>query len=126
MERINVEDNPTQMMATTKSGQEIDMNNCPGTKKVELVQSGEMGVDQFVLPANMPGSKLKELREANRDRMEKFLTKEPAEPNQFQVGDFVQYQEESYEVFKTDPVKGVLIEKEGKKVWVKASAVEKG
>lgn len=124
----NLLDDPYAMVEVkTASGNTIDINNLPGKTKMELIQSGELDIDRFVTPPNMPGKKLKELRLAHREQMKGILDKVK---NEFQVGDMVNYKEKSYEVQKVDPLKGVLLTmKKGgelKDVWVSHTKVEKG
>lgn len=115
---------------STESGRIIDINNIPGKVKQELIQEGELDVDRFIMPANMPGKKLKELREAHRQRLEDSMKQLTTTANEFKVGDFILYKDLTYEVLKTDDEKGVMFEMKkpkGKKyVWVHHSKVAKG
>lgn len=122
------EDAPTQMMGKTKSGYDIDFNNLSGKRRLELVEAGELTTEQFGIPANMPGVKLKEIRERNKQMIEAQLARKNKadESLEFKVGDFITYKEESYEILATDATKGYKIDKGDKKVWVQADSVTKG
>lgn len=115
---------------TTESGRVIDINNLPGKVKMELIMEGEIDVDRFVTPANMPGKKLAELRAAHKSRLDEAMKAMVESKNEFATGDFVLYKDITYEVLKTDEERGVLIErkKDGKvkSVWVHHSKVAKG
>jgi hypothetical protein len=119
------EDAPVTMMVKTKEGN-VDLNNLPGSRRLELIESGEMNIDQFITPANMPGSKLKELRGKYRQQMESRIKKGPDDVEVlYAPGDFVNYKDSSYEVIRTDPKRGLLIDREGQKVWVISNKVSK-
>jgi hypothetical protein len=126
-EVIGDQDNPTSTLVNTKSGDDIDLLNLPGKKKMELVLSGELNIDKFVMPANMPGKKLKELRDAHRTRFQEILDKAQGEEdkeNTFKVEDSVIYKDYACQVLE---IKGSKVkveipddEKAGelKKIWV--------
>lgn len=122
---IDPDDLPVSNFVATESGQEIDLNNLPGTTKVRLIQEGEMKIDAFIAPANLPGKKLQELRERHRESMEAALKKDSI-PNEFQVGEMITFKGKVYEVLKVDSDRGVVIERKGKEVWVHHSKVTKG
>lgn len=56
-------DSQAPMEITSKSGNKYDTNNIPGSKRMELINNGEISADSFIAPANMPGGKLKEMRD---------------------------------------------------------------
>jgi len=129
IEFVGDQDHPTSSLATTAiSGQIVDLQNITGKKKLELIMNGEMGIDQFVTPANMVGSKLKVLREAHRAKVEEQIAK--VKGQDFKVGDFVTFKGKSYEVLKVDSnrVKFEFESDSGDKakVWVAKDKVTKG
>jgi len=50
-----------------KSGEVVDINNIPGVKKLQLIESGQMTIDNFMVPPNCPGKVLKKLQDEHRD-----------------------------------------------------------
>lgn len=103
-------------MVTTISGREVDMMNIPGKAKLDLVESGDLLPSQALsLPANMPGQKLKFIREAKQKVLDKALAKRKSKTSkaskleegstegaavQFGVGDIVEYQGELVEILE--------------------------
>ena len=126
------EDAPASMVTRTlRSNSDIDLNNLSGKTRMQLIDTGELASTSFTMPANMPGRKLAEIKEAQKQRteeaMEKYKkSKEEESPNPYNTGDFIEYKEASYEVLGTDAKKGVLIEKGDKQIWVHQSKVVKG
>ena len=107
----------------------IDLANLPGKKRLQLVRNGDLSVDQFVTPPNMPGKTLKELRERNRETMSKVILDAEPKDNPYKVGDFVLYKDSSTEVLKVDGNKVLVTVVDGdkeKKVWVNYVKVKKG
>jgi hypothetical protein len=146
VETVGDANNPVSVLTQTLNGRVIDMSNLPGAVKIKMIQEGEMGVDAFATPPNMPGHKLRKIREAHRAAMEVVLSKnkeeedelseeekaelEKAEKINWEVGDYVTFQDKVYEVLKTRS-DAVLIEipnKKGKmsKTWVHRAKVTKG
>lgn len=116
------DDGPTSIEVRTVSGDIIDINNLPGVKRKELVANGELDADKLITPANMPGAKLKAMRDAHKAKQEgktEHLTENP-----FVKGDMVIFRNLQVKVLVSDPVKGVRIRaKDGKKVWVSHTSV---
>ena len=144
VETVGDANDPVSVLTRTRNGNNIDLNNIPGLVKARLIIDGQMSIDDFMSPANMPGIKLKKLREEHRAKYEKVLDGiRPAEgeinddqPNEeankvdYPVGSFVMFNDVSYEVFKAKQDK-VLIELTNKnkkivKTWVPKSKVTKG
>ena|SRR5690349_16566481 len=126
------EDGPAQNLVSTRNGFEIDLNNLPGKARVNLINEGELEVDQFIAPPNMPGLKLKALREQHRERIEKAMgaVKQAQPINDFEKGEVVYFQNEPKEILEVDPDKGVLLERlnkknELKRVWTSVSKVKR-
>ena len=119
---------PTSILTATKDGYPIDLQNVPGMTKIRLIKEGQMDIDRFVMPPNMPGKKLVILRQAHREKMEAQIAeidKKEADKNPYKVGDMISYKENTYEVLKVDGER-VQISKDDKEVWVKHTKVEKG
>lgn len=111
------------VIVKTSNGGIYDINNISGRRKLELIKDGEMGIDEFIAPDNMPGKKLKELRDAHRSNLGNALKQ--GEANTFKTGDLVQFKGVATEVTKVDPDKGLLItKKDGTKAWVHHSKVK--
>jgi hypothetical protein len=125
--------NPTSMLTQTRSGDAIDLQNITGRRKLELISTGEMEIDQFVVPPNMPGHKLKELRAHHRSQVEEQLKTliKGKDAKDYGVGDFVSFRGGSYEILKVR-ADGVMLnlklkdEDEAKNVWVPKEKVKKG
>src|SRR3990170_4044498 len=120
------QDEPASVLIDTESKDKIDINNISGKRKARLVMEGEISIDNFLLPSNMPGKQLKELRDRHRSAFDsgiKRLTKDA--PNTYQVGELVKYRESVSEVLEVDSNKGVKIRKrEGGTKWVHHTKVE--
>ena len=141
VETLGNPDDPIASYVKSKSGVVIDLNNCPGVLRAKMVLSGDMGVEAFVSPANMPGAKLKKMREEFAAKLAPSLAKVKANEDEkteefsqnatdFPVGSFVMYKEVSYEVMKNRQ-DAVLIEvmaddNRPQKVWVKKTNITKG
>lgn len=112
---------------TTMVG-EYDVANMPGRLKYQLIKSGEMSVDRFITPPNMPGKKLKELRDAHRARIEEQfgLMESLQETNPYKVGDMVTYKDLVVEVLEVKGPKIKITNSEGKKVLVPFKNVTAG
>lgn len=133
VQTIGAADNPTGLLTKTKSGDVVDLLNMTGLKKMELIDSGNMRMDDFVSPPNMTGLKLKAIREEHRARMEKELArykKQKAKSDvKFKVGEFISYKDQSYEVLKIEGEKlqiEVTVKGKLRKAWVAQSSVTKG
>lgn len=83
------EDTPTSNLVETKSGYPLDLNNLPGRIRRKLIINGDLG-DAFQLPANMPGNKLKAIRDANAEKMR--------EVRELNVGEFIQIGKRIYPI----------------------------
>lgn len=135
---IDLDDSPAENFAKTLSGKTVDLNNLPGKVRQELIDEGEMSIESFVSPANMPGKKLKEMRERFAKNIEDQRKKSNAAKGikdtedailDFKVGELIIFKEISYEVKGVDPVKGLKITKDTdngpKNVWVQPINVKK-
>jgi len=109
-------DEPAVNPIETTSGSSYDTNNISGAKKAQLIMDGELSMDNFINPPNMPGKKLKAMRDRHREGMESYFKKAAEEtPNEYKVGDIVVYRKEATEVLEVDPERGVKIMKLNKK-----------
>lgn len=123
--------NPTTIMTTTPQGRVIDLANCPGSLKREMIETGEMEIDRFVTPPNCPGPKLAAMRKAHRDEYEKVLKPDKTVENPFVIGDMVKSDKgKIYEALEVSPEKGVKVaipQKGGtvKDVWIHHSRLKK-
>jgi hypothetical protein len=115
------EDGPATVMAETSKGRAIDINNVSGKRKVALIESGELSIDSFMTPGNMSGKRLKELREAHRERFEKD---DKDKPNPYVVGNLVKYEGFVSEVLDVDGRKIKVRKANNKTSWVTFSKVE--
>lgn len=95
--------NPTSVMVAG-----YDVMNMPGKIKLELIEKGELEPERFVTPPNMPGKKLKALRDQHAARLdEQFKKKHDKEDsalkdNPYKVSDHVRYQGEVYEIIEIE------------------------
>lgn len=110
----------------TEDGQ-FDLRNLPGRIRRRLIITGQVKAEQFATPANMPGAKLKALREEQKARSDEEGIIEGSElTNPYKVGDIISWKNKVYEVLEVNENK-VKFEKEpGKNVWVPYAKVEKG
>ena len=129
---VGDQDQPTQSLIQTRSGKLVDLQNMPGMVKINLIKEEELGIDQFITPANMPGAKLRVLRERHREIIEAQLTTLAEKTKKdYVVGDFVSFKGGSYEVLKVKE-DGVMISYtlksggEPKNVWIPKKKVKKG
>jgi hypothetical protein len=97
MSRVSIEDSPTQNIVVTHSGYELDMNNLPGKLRAKLIKKGDLNADSIGLPPNMPGTKLKALREQLKNRAKREL-----KATGFKAGELIKYGEHSYELVDVD------------------------
>lgn len=123
---IENEDPSAENLTQTNSGDLIDMNNLPGKKRLTLVAEGELAVEQFVSPANMPGKKLKEMRDRFAETFKSQVDRAGGVPiDEYKPGSLFEYKDGVYEVLAVDPVKGLKIAREYdgklKNVWVNPS-----
>ena len=118
------DDDPASVIVTNIRGEGYDIKNIPGFKRKQLIDDGDISVESFVQADNMPGAKLKKMRD-------KFKKSNPTlapstKPttsiniNTLQIGSLVSYKKIVTEVKKIDLDKGrVLVNnKENKGVWV--------
>jgi hypothetical protein len=127
------DDKTPTAFVTTRSGGIIDVNNVPGVVRARMISSGEVSLNRFVGAENMPGTKLKPIRDRFAASMEKAVekvaTEEASEENPLKVGDMVEYKDNIYEVLKVDGKK-IMIERtingEKKEQWITYTRVQKG
>lgn len=126
---LDSDDKAASTFKITTSGERVDLSNMTGKKRMELIAEGEIPMESFVSPSNMPGKQLKILRERFAKNMEASLNKGKENLPDYQVGDLIIFKDVSYEVKGVDPVKGLKITKETdkgpKNVWVQPTKVEK-
>jgi hypothetical protein len=116
---------PASAMVRTSSGR-YDIHNITGVRKAQLIMEGEVDSDVFISPPNVTGAKLKELRDAHNATMDKAIQNISDVKNEYKKGDLVKYHNIVVEVLDVHDTRGVKITKrEGGKVWVHQSKVEK-
>ena len=114
---------PASVIVHSIRGEGYDIKNLPGFKRKQLIESGDITIDSFVQADNMPGAKLKALRDkfrANNNIAPNTKPTTPIDINTLQVGTLVMYKKIVTEVKKIDLKKNrVLVNnKENKGVWV--------
>lgn len=106
------------------AGSKYDINNMPGVVRNRLIMEGEVTADDFITPPNMPGAKLKALRDEHRSRVEASIRgMEGNKKNTYEVGDIVIYKNIQTEVLEIDDNKLVIMNDKGKKVKVSFTKV---
>jgi hypothetical protein len=88
----------TTNIVHTRSGYPIDLNNCPGKLRRNLVIRGELD-SGFALPDNMPGKVMRE-----RGLLEEKKKLDEAD-KEIKVGEFIQVGKRAYPVVKVDEEK---------------------
>lgn len=112
---LDEQESPASSMVKTEAGYDIDVNNIPGKRKTQMIMDGELTIDEFNTPPNMPGKKLKALRDAANEKHDKNVEavskrkKDSSKDNPYQLGDMVKYGNTSSEVKECDPKRGVKI-----------------
>lgn len=136
------------VMRLKTTGETVDINNIPGVKKLSLIESGEVGVDNFITPPNCPGRILKELRDrhradffqsakvgrailekatkkGNKDKKHKKEKSVATVEDDTKKTNIVMYLDRQTEVYKTrmkdDKEQYLLLNPANKKVWVDAT-----
>lgn len=97
-----------------EGGRVVDINNISGRVKAEMIMNGELDVDRFIAPPNMPGQRLKELRNKHRDNVLKDvnkIVKQAKVSHEFSVGETVLYKGYQTEI--------TTVSKSGEKVKVR-------
>lgn len=119
------DDAPVSVEVETSSGNKIDVNNVSGMKKAELIASGEMEIDRFLAPPNMPGKKLAELRANHRKSMLKSLNViEGEDANPYKVGDLIKFKKHRSEITEIDGAFVMFRSAKNKKLKVHHKRVE--
>ena len=134
-------DGVTVREITTRSGQVYDLNNMPGIKKIDLIESGELAPSQTLsLPANMPGKLLQPIREKRAAALEKSLEKSRAKKNKpaktegntqlespmFEAGATVEYRGEAVQIIEVlqDEGKYIIEKPDEKRVKILYASVK--
>lgn len=114
------EDTPASTIVRTSLGNTYDINNITGAMKKKLIEAGEVSPDTFIVPDNIPGRKLAELRAEINTKQAKSIVKP------FKIGDIVVYRKTNCEVLKVHSKKGVKIRtRDGKSSgWLSFSEVK--
>lgn len=111
------------MVVESASGVKYDVSNISGARKRQLIMDGEIGIDVFVSPPNMPGKKLAAMRAAHAASVQSGIDgevkKAKIKVNPFATGDLVEHKGHVSEVLEVTD-KGVLklIGKKGQKKMV--------
>lgn len=134
---VDVEESDASELTNFEGLGRLDMKNVPGSKKIAAIEAGIARPETFIAPPNMPGHKLKELRERNdlykaveRRKAEKAAKKqakeeikqtvqekveEDADEVVYAVGMQIKYGDIVTEIIDVDEEKGVLIKRPSKK-----------
>jgi hypothetical protein len=90
----DIED-PVSVVVRVNSGQTYDLKNLPGAKRKQLIDAGEISIDKFVQADNMPGYKLKLMRDRfkinNPQLAESNTSVAEIDITKLQKGDLVSY-----------------------------------
>src|SRR5437870_4471391 len=108
---------PATQIMRSESGRAFDANNISGSTKKRLIEEGEMDAGDFGTPDNMPGSKLKEFREAQAEKFNKGNPKAKTNTNPYKLGDVVRFKNhvsEIIEVNKDNPNQVKINKTDGK------------
>ena len=103
VESVAVGEEPATQEVPVEGRGVLDFNNIPGKLKAQLIMSGEVDVDRFIAPPNIPGKKLEALRKEHRSRVLKSIgrieSKEAASiVDKFQVGDIILFNKVACEI----------------------------
>jgi len=118
---------PASVMLTINSGQNYDIKNLPGFKRKQLIENGEASIDSFVQADNMPGYKLKKMRDRFRENNNLVDSSIPfVDIKTLTVDSLVSYRNIVTEAKKINVEKGlVYIKIKGKKEgWVKVEKLK--
>lgn len=124
------EDEPAVAMITTLRGNNYDAKNIPGFLRKRLIDSGEISINTFVKADNLPGHKLKAMRDRFRKNNPNLGPQAPVSDaidfDTLEVGSMVQFKKYVTEVEKINAnEKKVYISKgDGKKAWVAVSKLK--
>lgn len=117
---------PATVIVTNFRGEHYDIKNIPGFKRKQLIDSGDISIESFVQADNMPGAKLKKLRDRFKKSNNIMSDTKPVisiDINKLELGSLVMYRKVVTEVKKIDVKKGKVLVKnrENKDVWVPVS-----
>lgn len=119
---------PATLIITSVSGQGFDTKNISGFKRKQLIDSGDITLESFVQADNMPGAKLKKMRDKFKKDNNMISSKEPIpliDINTLEVGGLVSYRKFVTEVRKINIEKGLVnINYNGKVVWVNVAKLK--
>lgn len=105
---------PASVIVTNVRGEGYDIKNIPGFKRKQLIESGDISIESFVQADNMPGSKLKKLRDRFKlsnnmgTRDSNSASKALLDINDLTVGSLVTYRKVVTEVKKINVKKGLV------------------
>jgi hypothetical protein len=119
---------PATVIITSVSGQGYDIKNIPGFKRKQLIDSGDITVESFVQADNMPGAKLKKMRDAFKSN-NNIVPDDKSTPlidiNTLEIGGLVSYRKFVTEIRKINIEKGLVnINYNGKVVWVNVAKLK--
>ena len=120
---------PASVMVTSTQGQGFDIKNIPGFKRKQLIDSGQINLTSFVMEDNMPGAKLKKLRDAfklNNSMTQGAPSISLIDITSLEEGSLVSYRNTVTEVKKINVEKGlVYINLKGnKKGWINVAKLK--
>lgn len=111
---------PASIMIEAHSGF-YDINNMPGYKRKQLIESGAVSIDRFTQADNVPGHKLKKMRDALKKNLG-FKVKESSSSiidiTTLEIGGLVSYKNTAVEIKELDIKKG--------KVYINVKGLHKG
>lgn len=117
----NEEEEPASVMVHIQGG-EYDIKNLPGYKRKQLIESGQATVGTFIQADNMPGYKLKAMRDRLAGNLGLKEKKSDAitDISTLEEGSLVKFKKHVTEVKKLNPEKNlVYIDIKGvKKGWI--------
>lgn len=123
------QEEPATVLVTVNGNQNYDIKNLPGFKRKQLIESGQLSIDSFIKADNIPGYKLKLMRErfkANNGLVAGNKPEPTIDITKLSVGDLVSYKNTVTEVKEINLTKNsVYIDIKGKKKgWVNISKLK--
>jgi hypothetical protein len=122
------QEEPAAVLVASVNGQEYDIRNIPGFKRKQLIDSGAIKLESFVQADNMPGAKLKKMRD--RFKLSNNMTTGDKPVSEIdittlEVGTLVEYRKVATEVKKINVKKELVsISHGGKTIWVNVAKLK--
>src|SRR6266496_1224126 len=105
-------DELVSVIVTNVHGEGYDIKNIPGFKRKQLIDSGDITLESFVQADNMPGAKLKSIRDKFKSNNNMTTGDANTTPeidiNNLEVGSLVMYKKVVTEVKKINVEKGLV------------------